>query len=216
MLIFIHVATIGRYNDIFQEILKRLSDSGLYQRADEINIGVAGNKPLHLPDDKIKIVSVGNLDQFEFITLKQIQIASNSQNANILYLHTKGVSFSNECIEDWRKYMLYFLVNKSDVCIKELETFDTVGVDWRMEPCPHYSGNFWWSKSSYLKTLPSIEYISSESYKPLLTLRHNAEFWIGMNTNVKAKSLWDCGINQMQRHLFRYPESMYIKETDEN
>ena len=51
--------------------------------------------------------------------------------------------------------MLYCLVDNSDKCIKLLNIYDTVGVNVREhdENPLHYSGNFWWARSSYLQKL---------------------------------------------------------------
>ena len=47
-----------------------------------------------------------------------------------------------------------------------LETYDAVGCSLSLYPKKHFSGNFWWSKSSYLRNLENIndKFLSPEMY----------------------------------------------------
>ena len=70
--------------------------------------------------------------------------------------------------------MLYFLVEKHEECIHQLnEGYDTVGCNYhlsRHQHPDHYSGNFWWSKSSYINKLHLLDETNvDKSY---------AEFWL--------------------------------------
>ena len=118
-----------------------------------------------------------------------------NEKYGILYLHTKGVTTpDNLCIDDWRQYMTYFNVNQYQKCFDMLDEYDSCGVDLVSEPATHYSGNFWWANSSYIKQLPTIDEIKFPKIPPILSIRHNCEFWIGMG-NGKLKSLWNSYIN---------------------
>jgi hypothetical protein len=133
-------------------------------------------------------------------------------NDKILYIHTKGVtSPNNECINDWRKYMLYFNVEQHEQAVKELKNYDTYGVDLVTEPTKHYSGNFWWGNSNHIKKLPSIDEISKADAKAILTIRHNAEFWL-MMVDGNNKTAHNSNINVYERHLHRYEKNKYINE----
>jgi hypothetical protein len=90
-----------------------------------------------------------------------------------------------------------------------LNEYDACGVDLVDTPQIHFSGNFWWSNSEYIKTLPTIHDLKYK-IKPVLSVRHNCEFWIGMGGG-RLKSLWDSNINVYERHLHRYSNSEYIK-----
>jgi hypothetical protein len=215
-IIFFHVCTIGRYFEVLEEMLNSIYESGILDKVKEINMCVLGGGILpKISCDKIKVLDAcDDINRYEFFTLRHIQEeVKRNKECNILYIHTKGVSVEkNDCIEDWRKYMEYFLINNFEECVDFLKTHDAVGVDWRGSPSPHFSGTFWWATARYLSTLPEIDEISSCNSKKVLTLRHNAEFWIGMNKAVKVKCLWDCGIDQFERHLHRYKIEEYIKE----
>lgn len=111
--------------------------------------------------DKSKIRDI-RFKGHEFITLDLIEIDKPKfDNSDyILYIHTKGASKQNHIqynnIITWRDLMNYFNIEKVNDVFKLFEKTDynTYGVlysvlgSWKL-----YSGNFWWSKASYLKTI---------------------------------------------------------------
>lgn len=210
--IYFHVGTIGEYQQIFNEIYSEIKESGLLDEVESLTIGVVGSGELEIENnDKIKVHTNPNLELGEFFTLDLLKSFSNSatENYKILYLHTKGVTTpNNPCIVDWRNYMTYFNVNQYKNCFDTLEEYDSCGVDLVEEPAIHYSGTFWWANSSYIKKLPTILQIMFPSTPPILSIRHNCEFWIGMG-NGKLKSLWDSNIDVYERHLHRYEPHNY-------
>lgn len=212
--IFFHVATINNYQQVFEEIFQEISQSGLFDKIDNLFLSVVGNGELNFKkNNKITHIKNSELNYGEFYTLQLIEdFCKTNTDCQILYLHTKGVSTpNNECIIDWRKYMTYFNVNQHEKCLKSLKTHNTCGVDLVTTPTTHYSGNFWWANSNYIKTLPKISEITSESYPRILSLRHNAEFWICMNKG-SHDSLWNSNINVYERHLHIYKPNNYIKQ----
>jgi hypothetical protein len=95
----------------------------------------------------------------EFVTLDLIEKDKQKfgDSDYILYIHTKGASKQNlENIVSWRHLMNYFNIEKYKNIFKIFEKTDynTYGVllgtagKWKL-----YSGNFWWAKASYLKTI---------------------------------------------------------------
>lgn len=205
--VFFHIATMGDYERIVNEMFARISASRL--RSSLITVGVVGDGKIKMPS-WVKEVRLGGTSQFEFPTMALLQnIAKVYHEDTYLYIHTKGVSSSfNLAIEDWRNYMLHFLVDRHDICESALKTHDCVGVDWRIDPLPHYSGTFWWANGNYLAKLPDIESLGKSDAPYVLSKRHNAEFWIGMG-KPNAKCLWDSGINSYERHIHCYPKEKY-------
>lgn len=204
--IFIHVATINNYNNILQEFIQRIIVSKLIDYVQQIFICISGNDvKLNLPPKFTIISNNCDINKFEFPTLEKIKSFTNKNpNSNVLYLHTKGVSDpENLAIIDWRNYMSYFVINKFQDCLKALENNFTCGVDLRLDPCLHYSGNFWWSKGSHINNLSNFE-----DMPIILSERHKAEFWI-CSTGLNHYCLWDSGINQYERHLHRYSAEKY-------
>ena len=106
--------------------------------------------------EKIRDVrSKGN----EFVTLDLIEKdkVKFGNSDYILYIHTKGASKQDlENVVSWRHLMNYFNIEKYKNIFKIFEKTDynTYGVllgsagKWKL-----YSGNFWWAKTSYLKTI---------------------------------------------------------------
>jgi hypothetical protein len=106
--------------------------------------------------EKIRDVrSKGN----EFVTLDLIEKDKEKfgDSDYILYIHSKGASKQNlENVVSWRHLMNYFNIEKYKNIFKIFEKTDynTYGVllgkagKWKL-----YSGNFWWAKASYLKTI---------------------------------------------------------------
>ncbi len=209
--IFFHIATIGNYQEVFDEIYYEINKSSLIDKIDKITICIVGKEKVRIPEDKkISIIKNKSIELGEFFTLDILKKYCDSINdeKSILYLHTKGVSTPyNKCIVDWRRYMTFFVVNKFEYCLKILKEKDACGVDLVNEPTLHFSGNFWWANSKYIKLLPDIKSIIKSDNA--LTKRHNAEFWIGMN-NGNLLSLWNSNINVYERHLHSYPQYLYI------
>jgi len=211
--IFFHIATIGGYQNIVDSILDTVFKSGLIDLADELILSVVGEGEVKFPiNNKIRIERIPDIPSGEFYTLEKIKEFSDScdYDYKVLYIHTKGVTTpDNDCIIDWRDYMVHFNIDKCELAIKELDDYDTYGVDLVNEPVTHYSGNFWWAKSSYIKKLPPISEITGDKATFILTPRHNAEFWIGMSEG-RHKSAHNSNINVYERHLNRYPKFLYI------
>jgi len=211
--IYFHIATIGKYQDIFDEIYSQIIESNLINQVGSINLCIVGQGDLIIQEnDKIKIYKDSDISSGEFFTLDLLKTFSDSveQNHKILYLHTKGVTTpDNPCIDDWRKYMTYFNINQYEKCLYSLNQYDSCGVDLVDDPTLHYSGNIWWANSSYIKKLPTINEIKFPKTSPILSIRHNAEFWIGMG-NGNLKSLWNSNINVYERHLHQYPKIKYV------
>jgi hypothetical protein len=128
-------------------------------------------------------------DEYEFPALNFIKELSEKNDCYLFYIHTKGVSINEknmswyhgskdikhlkECVNDWRKFMEYYIIENSKLCLNVLEDFDACGVNLIESPYKHFSGNFWWSKSDYIKKLPKLNTINNKH-------RWNAEFWVGL------------------------------------
>lgn len=86
----------------------------------------------------------------------------------VMYFHIKGVTHPhNAGIHDWRRYLEYWNIDCWQDCVALLDQgHDTVGTNFINEPflgadqrpCNwnHYSGNFWWARSSYIKRLTPL------------------------------------------------------------
>ena len=196
--IFIHVAILPGHKERINQYLDIIESSNLLLNIYKIYICYIGNDFLKIEDlnitnelikEKINIKKLSNnLNDYELPTLQFLyNFCIENSSYNVLYLHTKNVGKEiNLCIEDQIEYMLYFLITKWKICIEKLYKYHTCGVDLRHDPTIHYSGNFWWSTSNNINSLPNpIEFNNIEKYpNPLNSLRHNHEFWICYNKDI--------------------------------
>jgi hypothetical protein len=197
---FYFVALIfDNWDKIVNEQITKILNSDLFKITNELNIRVYYEKEKDFLEfknflknqPKIKITSTTS-NEHEYGILQLIEDKSNIDNFYCYYLHSKGVSITpntmkkhkldisfeqmTNSIESWRRYMEYFLIDRYKECIEILDNgFDGCGVQLRGTPRKntlHFSGNFWWSKSEYIKKLPKLETFDKEN-------RNEPEFWIG-------------------------------------
>jgi len=146
----------------------------------------------------ILVFSCPDLSEFERPILRILRQDAVEMPFKALYLHSKGIrdhTQFNPCVKDWVDYLIYFNVERWKQNVIALDYYQTCGVNWQNEPCPHYSGNFWWARSDYLAGLPAN--IGPDYLSP--------EMWLGTN-NPKYKCLFYSHIN----HYFnRFPEENY-------
>jgi hypothetical protein len=205
--IFFHVCMMDKYSEIEREILDLIQNSGLRNNC-ELNMVFVGDTDKILPFDEmienLNYIKGGSIKDFEYPTLHQVWRTSceSDENHQILYLHTKGVSRNNSNVEDWRKMMTYFNIEKWEDRVKDLESCDVVGCNLskgRQQglDATWFSGNFWWANSSYIKQLKDPNTWKSN--------RLMAEFWLGMgNGNFKS-----CHNSNIDHYKNPYPEKKY-------
>jgi hypothetical protein len=161
----------------------------------------------------INILDIRSTDEptiYEGSTLKYLYKYSFSHDAPILYFHSKGSSlimkdkkhFPNRKIYDWRNLMQYFCIVKYRDCLNLLGENDVVGVNWRYFPHLHFSGNFWWARSEYIRTLPDP--LDLENF--VRFDRYSMEFWLGFGSPTHH-CLHNSGIDHWRKE---YPSNLYV------
>ena len=160
--IYYHIYAIEGVDAIVKEQLELIKAN--FDFSYKLNVGISiANDNTSL----INILSLFNISDLkdvraranEFVTLDLIEKDKEKfgDSDYILYLHTKGASKQNsENVITWRHLMNYFNVEKCKNVFKIFEktSYNTYGVllgtagKWKL-----YSGNFWWAKASYLKTI---------------------------------------------------------------
>ena len=185
-----HVAMFPTWRDLVRMQCERIKKSGLFDRTSKLLVGVVGESEedisvlTDLFGSKALVRYLGSLLVFEFPTLQWLYDEVKSDNVACWYAHTKGISNRADIKVSWRLRMESVVFDQHEKCLDALETYDTCGIEWRLgginESRPHYSGNFWWANSSYLKTLPEPLSLRSGPHK-----RVEAEFWIGRNPAVR-------------------------------
>lgn len=204
--VFIHVTTKRHWRSVLKKIIKTIrKNESFYNIISKIKLVILGE---YNPDDdvfkdpKIEII-FNSLDLaiYERATLYRMHELSQKEKFLALYMHTKGIRHDpeNKKITDWVKYLLHFCVNESFQCIKLLnkKKYDAVGVNLRNRPETHFSGNFWWANSKYIKKLPSK--IEPNYLAP--------EMWINKAPKYKFMCLWESGIRHYDH---RYKRNKYV------
>ncbi len=185
-----HVAILNNWKDIVQEQLEMIKNEGLYDAADRFILCYVGEKEEELAilvqniGDKIEIIHASyDVSVCEFPSIAKVkEISAEEPNANILYLHSKGLLHfgkpTEKAVTCWRRYMQYFLIQQWRICIDRLNSYDACGVEWRLRP-PHFSGNFWWARASYINTLIPLPLPYS------FRRRLSCEFFIGTGKHAR-------------------------------
>ena len=201
-----HLKEVGTsiLNDIISNFIN--SNSNLIQYFEKIFIVNIGEKlfssDIHFQNDKIEIINYSdNTQLFEIPTINLIRtFCEYNENCGILYLHTKGITHNNHInIKHWTDMMLYFLLDKCVDCFELLKQYDTVGCNYQLAPYKHYSGNFWWANSNYIKKLNML---------PDDSKRHTPEWWILSNDTVNQYEIHN---SQVNHYLSEYSSEKYRK-----
>ena len=176
--LYLHICCLNNWVDVIRNIFTYVRDSGLYKILEEIRVCILGRYNYHqnsiLKDPKIRVIKQSrNLRLYERYTLRSLCEDSFKEDFYCLYLHSKGVSNGRQhaATYKWIDELLYYNCYYFKEIIKKLKSYDVVGTKLLTETTQypiHFSGNFWWSKSSHLNTLP----------KRITLLYLAPEFWI--------------------------------------
>lgn len=205
--IYIHVCCINNWKEVFEKLMSKIKESGLYEKVDEIRCNVLTTNANRqkiidvFKDPKIIFKTFSDIKAFEVPTINWLHEDSKTEDFKVLYLHTKGIRHyrrrSEIYVKDWVDYLMYFNIEQYKVCLEKLDEYDTVGVNLSSEPATHYSGNFWWSKSEYIRNLDKCKY---ESYT-------DPELWLTRENKGNYCCLWQSEINHYEK---RYPREKYV------
>lgn len=176
--IFWHICELNNWRDVAGDQYETLKKSGLIEKADNVFVTFLGSDKKNINwltdrDNKIQLRNYSpRLNHYERLCLNDLRDWSIKNDSSVLYMHNKGVSRKGregENVWKWRKMMEYFLLENHERCLRELRSCDTVGGNlcflkrneeyedlYRPGHQLHYSGNFWWARTSHLKSLPKI------------------------------------------------------------
>lgn len=172
MVIFHHIYQVNQWEEIVEEQKKLVGEIPDHQYI--ANYTKEGDKGYELP------------------TLQKLwEYCQQAQtNEPICYIHTKGVTTPKRRKRRlWRETLNYWVLRRWQDNVVLLEKCDMAGArafNFKMDghEVPHYSGNFWWANSDYIKGLPSpTQYIEDFdfAYSPDGSdhRRFGCEFWVG-------------------------------------
>lgn len=189
--IYFHCYCFGSYASVLYNKYKKINNSELLKNIDNFYVIVSNTQERHKDflqqfstlSNKIKIINLSNPvfnDESDTLNFILQQSNDSSTNRRILYLHTKGVTHSHQLVKKnvdaWVEYLDLYNIHKWKECVDALDTNDVAGGLYESSNPKHFSGNFWWANTNYIKTLPEI---TEKNYK----LFNRGEFWILSNTD---------------------------------
>jgi hypothetical protein len=229
---------IENWEFILNELIISIKKSGLYYITNTIHLGILGDiknlqndyfKNNILNDNKFNIIYIDSRTYlYEIHTINSIKSfleTEEKEEVYILYIHTKGVRRAgNENVTNsWREMMSYFLIDKYMECLENLSYYDTIGNNIVNLYCDtnsdnfvnnshtlHYSGNFWWSKKTYINKL---NYLKLNLTNNSSNTRYQAENWILSNyPDCKIGILFqdDTNTHPYHRYVFNYYKNMKV------
>lgn len=210
--IFSHNYLIGNWRKVVEEQLYHLKECGLYDNADYIYYGYYSENKYNIKEFKKIIEEYDSSkkiileqyfkNEFEYSTLLKVYEYSKENNyCDILYYHTKGVSphllqYNKKAIDVWRKQLIYYDFYKWEEIREHFKNnnFDTVGIMQFYHPnIPDfplsYSGNFWWARGEYLRTLLN-PFDFAYNYDNSELKRGYAEIWV-TSGNRRWLNMWE-------------------------
>ena len=188
---FFHVAKIGgSWYRVYLSLIESIKKHGLYDATDRIYLHFVGSDTTDelteevVNDPKFIITTYRDPGVLEFQTLGIMRRVADEEeeNCKFWYIHTKGATTANFEIMNgaacWKEYIEYFTVELWQESAAHLDDHDIVGTEWRFIPHKHFSGNFHWSNSFYVRKLPRME----EYYEKHKNDRIMSEMYIGFGS----------------------------------
>jgi hypothetical protein len=157
----------------------------------------------------VNIVNVRDTSEFNMYegqTLHFLYETCLREDCYVLYLHSKGITSMQTNVVCWRQMLNKFLIEDWQDCVDKLHDVDVVGV--KDASCHEFavSGNFWWAKSDYIKTLSepldSTKYQTRESFYPgNPDYRYSFEDWLWFG-KPRIKYVFDSKIKHYEEMIF--------------
>lgn len=155
----------------------------------------------------VSIINVRDLEEeniYEGQTLKFIYEKAKTVETYFLYCHSKGISNFHPLgnTSNWKEILDYFIINQWSHHVNKLKNFDVSGVRDAISSDLVMSGNFWWSKSNYLKTL--CDPLDTKKYygeTNTHTFRYSFERWV-MTGSPKYNYIVDTKTNHYESTCF--------------
>lgn len=141
----------------------------------------------------------------ENYTYRKIYNDCQKEDMRVCYVHTKGITsgmkISKDSIEQhknyyyWRQYLNWGVLENWKACVSALQEYDVAGVNYYTRPSKHFSGNFWWAKSTYIKSLPDpatldwwrkLQKETNDQWMKFASDRFRDEQWLCSPDNVKV------------------------------
>jgi hypothetical protein len=199
------ICCMGNYLNIVKNQIEKLINSDLYKYSKKIICFVCMFKDdlINLLSQYNKIVIVKTDENlYEKFAINNFKKYLNDDNYYVYYIHSKSVSRNGKNYDDWRFICDYFTIEKWKLNLFLLNYYDCVGINLKFFPKIHYSGNFWWSKSSHICLLADVDnhYLSPEMY-------------ICSKKNTNFINLYS---SKIRHDVEEYDKKLFINQNDED
>lgn len=183
-----------RVVEIVRDQMQALRTTGLAEAASHILVGINGGEESECLADAIlpgtaQRVMHGLKSRCENLTIVELEKWLPAHDGwDVLYFHCKGSvtqSGGPDFARRWRDCMMNNLIGQWRKCVRDLAMVDSVGCHWMPGMVDGtqniWAGNFWWAKSEFLRSLPSIYQRDriTQSGIGAYESRYESEVWIG-------------------------------------
>jgi len=209
-----HFCNRNNYQDILDEQFEQIYRVGLYEKVTAILIGCScGGCEVVLEKLRNKYPKIRAFCEavcpetasHENGTINEMLDFTREvpRNSYFLYIHSKGITRTAEAQQYWRKFMMHKLVDQYQLCLDLLDRgFLTVGTLLARFPT-HYSGNFFWATSDYLKTLPNIP-VERHSNRLLAEMLPLSRFRVGQHVSLGTDAYISCSLPGLKCGLYSH------------
>jgi hypothetical protein len=218
--VFMHTNPVNEWRRIVDDEVETIRSSPLYKCGafsnGKIHYGFQRGTPWPFSDDAAFVpykeaASMANIPNIEQTTLQPLyEWCSLRPHALVAYIHDKGTRISETVnperfkrLWDWRRLHEYFILEQPEGCFRHLldDNFDACGANKELSPWPHFSGNFWWARCSYINQLePPATYRADHPDAP--------ERWIGSLPQARLYECYNSHANPNHYEIL-YPRSIY-------
>jgi len=158
----------------------------------------------------VKEVQVRDLTEniFEGSTLSYLHKMSMQEDFLGLYIHAKGIiPQSSPSVANWREILNHYCITEWCTNVKLLQQYQVVALnDGLSVNAPVVSGNFFWARSDYVRTLPDPIQSTLYTHTPNLwpkgnNYRYAFELWI-LHNNPRVNYVCDTKVNHYSEYCF--------------
>jgi hypothetical protein len=180
----------------------------------------------HYPDFTKNQGNQGGNKNTEAYTQSKIYNMAQKEDMKILYFHARGITFSLRGLYEardsnnvkWaydnqyqkltylsRQFLNWGAIENWKTLHKALDTYDVASFNYQTYLIPHFAGNTWWTKSSYLRTLGDPSNLNwwksfldnlGDVRSIIGSNRYRDEFWINSNPEAKLYNFVDVKENE--------------------
>jgi hypothetical protein len=222
--IYVNDKRTARCKSIIERQYSKLSASGLLDAVSRVHIGYVSKTQFpcpHILNNPKVVLAVHEAAGHEGVTTAHLKQYCDAlpHDVYVLYMHTRGATRQPDTpAEDWTLMLEYFVIERWKRAITVLIDHLTCGCEmWshrhrvrQNDFSYHYSGNFWWARSEYIKLLPPPSYetrhMESEDWILQLAGRQHDRTRFGV-LHRTADKLYERGV--INSYVHRYPFECY-------